>query len=285
MRRRLNHSPWSSINRPVQIFLIPWVLLEWFSILLLHLNGDSFFQVCLAKESVGHLANTLARYLFVKTVLTHLVATHLLNYNSFFDFSNKLSAENSRVLVDVVRKLWGPGREFYRFHFLVYDNCFHDNPICMRQKILWYHSRGKPFLITFLKFLTKFGLVSYILPIQESIFFFAIWSSYVLASLWIRLLRACLLNCVSGVCLSRIFLVLFSECIFIHFNHTPFVNLNTMFIFPRINASDNFNEKNFNEVVNALKTSPPQSLTICLNGPHVGTLFATWPDSRINDGK
>uniref|UniRef100_A0A5K3EUG7 Rod_C domain-containing protein n=1 Tax=Mesocestoides corti TaxID=53468 RepID=A0A5K3EUG7_MESCO len=42
-------------------------------------------------------------------------------------------------------------------------------------------------------------------------------------------------------------------------------------------------KEQYNEAVNLLKTSPSQNLTSCMNGPHISTLFATWPESNIDD--
>ncbi|VDK21315.1 unnamed protein product [Taenia asiatica] len=58
-------------------------------------DADISDPVRLAKESITHLADTLAK--------------HVTAFNRLLSF-NKLSDENARILVDVVRKLWGPGR-------------------------------------------------------------------------------------------------------------------------------------------------------------------------------
>ncbi|VDO04384.1 unnamed protein product [Rodentolepis nana] len=39
----------------------------------------------------------------------------------------------------------------------------------------------------------------------------------------------------------------------------------------------------FVSLVEELKAYPSQSLTLCMNGPHVSTLFHSWPELRIND--
>ncbi|KAL5111026.1 hypothetical protein TcWFU_010205 [Taenia crassiceps] len=141
-------------------------------------GGDVSDPVRLAKESITHLADTLA--------------------------NNKLSAENARILVDVVRKLWGPGRI--------------DLLLC--------------------------HLVE--MQASESV-------DQVIGSLPLELRE----------------------------RRLPFKTLSRLV---KLNATgDAFNNEQFNEAVDVLKTSPPQSVTLCMNGPHVAAMFATWPESLINE--
>ncbi|KAL5971906.1 hypothetical protein TSMEX_000297 [Taenia solium] len=154
-------------------------------------DADISDPVRLAKESITHLADTLAK--------------HVTAFNRSLSL-NKLSAENARILVDVVRKLWGPGRI--------------DLLLC--------------------------HLVE--LQANESI-------DQVIESLPPELRE----------------------------RRLPFKTLSLLI---QLNAAgDAFNKEQFNEAVGVLRTSPPQSLTLCMNGPHVAALFATWPESLIDEGK
>ncbi|KAM7538370.1 hypothetical protein Aperf_G00000072457 [Anoplocephala perfoliata] len=140
-------------------------------------TSDISDPVRLAKESVTHLANTLA--------------------------SNKFAAENAKVLVDVVRKLWGPGRI--------------DLLLC--------------------------HLVE--LQASESV-------DQVIESLTPELRD----------------------------RRVPFKTLCSLL---KLNSSGEATSEEFTRLVEDLKTSPSQSLTLCMNGPHVLTLFTSWPESRINE--
>ncbi|CDS41971.1 conserved hypothetical protein [Echinococcus multilocularis] len=142
------------------------------------INADISDPVRLAKESINHLADTLA--------------------------SNKLSAENARILVDVVRKLWGPGRiDLLLCHLVemqakeLVDQVIESLPPELRERRL------------------PFKILSRLVQISA--------------------------------------------------------------------AGDAFNKEQFSEAVGVLTTCPPQSLTLCMNGPHVAALFAAWPESRVNE--
>nr|CDS33356.2 hypothetical transcript [Hymenolepis microstoma] len=142
------------------------------------ITSDVSDPVRLAKESVTHLANILA--------------------------SNKLTPENVTVLIDVVRKLWGPGR--------------------------------------------------------------------------IDLLLCHLVELKSDEAVEQVVASLTPE---LRDRRIPFKTLCSLL---KLNTSgEGASDERFTSFVEDLKASPSQSLTLCMNGPHVSALFNSWPEFRIDD--
>ncbi|VDL59307.1 unnamed protein product [Hymenolepis diminuta] len=141
-------------------------------------TSDISDPVRLAKESVKHLADTLA--------------------------SNKLTAENAKVLVDVVRKLWGPGR--------------------------------------------------------------------------IDLLLCHLVEVKASESVDQVIESLTPE---LRDRRIPFKTLCSLL---KLNSSGEVtSNEQFASLIEDLRTFPSQSLTLCMNGPHVSTLFKSWPESCVNE--